>query len=225
MSDPQNTAASEEPGQFHFAQLVPMLVFDVVAPIAIYDILTARGFPVLWSLVAGGLPPAFNNLRSWFRTGRLEPLGIIIVTLLAVSAVASLVSNNVFFVLVKESFLTSAFGLICLGSLFTARPLMFVVMRQFVAGEDAARIAWWNGLYDLPQFRRGVRTVTFVFGVAYIVEALVRVVLALTLSPMAVVNISPIMAFGILILLIAWSRRHMIAIRENTERDGHAGQA
>lgn len=221
----QNAVAPQEPGQFSYLQLAPMLVFDVVAPILIYDVLTARGFPVLYALILGGLPPALNNLRSWFKTGRLEPLGIIIVTLLAVSAVASFISGNVFFVLIKESFLTATFGLICLGSLFMSRPLMFVVIRQFVAGEDAARIAWWNGLYELPNFRRGIRFVTLVFGMAYIVEAIARVFMALVLKPGEVVNISPIMAFGILVLLIMWSRRYMLGIRAKAERESAARAA
>ena len=202
----------EPPGKFSYLQMAPMLVFDVVLPVVIFDVLSARGWPVLWALVLGGLSPALNNLRVWFRTGRLEPLGIIIVTFLAISAAASLISGSVFFALIKD-FLTGTFGLLCLGSLLASRPLLFVIMRQFVAGEDEARIAWWNGLYALPHFRRGVRFVTAVFGIAYLVEAGLRVVLALRLTPAAVVTISPIMSFGVLIVLIAWSRRYLLALR------------
>jgi hypothetical protein len=34
------------------------------------------------------------------------------------------------------------------------------------------------------------------------------------LSPAKVVAISPVMAFGVTIVLIAWTRRYMIAMRE-----------
>jgi hypothetical protein len=50
--------------------------------------------------------------------------------------------------------------------------------------------------------------------VAYIVEAFVRVGFAMALAPALVVNISPILSFGVLILLIVWTRRYMIAVRE-----------
>jgi hypothetical protein len=68
----------------------------------------------------------------------------------------------VFFALIKESFLTATFGLICPGSLLAERPLMFYINRQFVAGDDPARIAWWNGLWQYPSFSAAQRFVTIV---------------------------------------------------------------
>ena len=133
--------------------------------------------------VAGGIPPALNNLRVWIRAGRLEPLGIIVVTFLALGAAASLISGSVFFALVKESILTGAFGLICLSSLLARRPLLFYIIRQFAAGDDPARIEWWNGLWQYPRFRFRMRVVTAAWGLVYLVEACLRVVFALTLTP------------------------------------------
>ena len=91
---------------------------------------------------------------------------------------------------------------------------MFYINRQFVAGDDPARIAWWNGLWEFPRFRSASRFVTLVWGVAYIVEAFVRVGLAMTLAPTLLVNISPVLSFGVLILLIVWTRRYMMTLRE-----------
>jgi hypothetical protein len=138
--------------------------------------------------------------------------------LLAAGAAGSLISGSVFFALIKESFLTGVFGALCLGSLFVQRPLLFYIVRQFVAGEDAERLAWWNGLWQYPDFRRGMRFVTFVWGIAYIAEALLRVVFAITLTPAQVVMISPVMGFGILIVLIVWTQRHMLAVRDRNMR-------
>jgi len=140
------------------------------------------------------------------------------VALLAAGTVGSLISGSVLFALIKESFLTGVFGAICLGSLVMERPLLFYVVRQFVAGDDPERIAWWNGLWQLPDFRRSTRVVTFVWGIVYFAEACLRVLLALTLTPAEVVVISPVMMFGILIVLIAWTRRHFLALRERRLR-------
>jgi hypothetical protein len=199
---------------FNFKVMLPTLIFDVALPILLFNLLNSRGVPILWALVASGLAPALNNLRLWIKSRRVEPLGIIVMTLIAIGAAASLISGSLFFALIKESFLTGAFGAICLVSLFAGRPLLFYISRQFVAGDDAARIAWWNGLWEFPRFRAASRFVTLVWGVAYIVEAFVRVGLAMTLAPALVVNISPVLSFGVLILLIAWTRRHMEAVRE-----------
>ena len=132
----------------------------------------------------------------------------------------SLLSGSVFVALVKESFLTATFGVICLGSLLGERPLMFYIGRQFMAGGDPARLEWWNGLWQYPQFREAQRRVTAVWGLAYLVEALIRVGFALALSPGQVVVASPVMAFATLLALIAWTRRHMLALRERRLRAG-----
>jgi hypothetical protein len=215
----------EPPGNFSFAQMLPTLVVDVAMPIVAFNVLTHLGVSTLWALVAGGIFPAINNLRVWAKSRRLEPLGIIVMTFLVVGTAASLISGSVFFALIKESFLTATFGFICLGSLFTERPLLFYINRQFVAGDDPVRLAWWNGLWELPSFRAAQRFVTMVWGIAYLVEAAVRVVFALVLSPAEVVAISPVMAFGVLIVLIAWNRRYMLALRERRIREGQLSAA
>jgi hypothetical protein len=207
-------ATPEPAGEFSFKQMIPTLVFDVAMPIVAYNVLDNYGVSTLWALVAGGLFPAINNLRVWVKSRRLEPLGIIVMTFLVVGTAATLISGSVFFALIKESFLTATFGFICLGSLMAERPLMFYINRQFVAGDDPARIEWWNGLWQYPHFRAATRFVTAVWGIAYVVEALVRVGFAMILSPAKVVAISPVMAFGVTIVLIAWTRRYMIAMRE-----------
>jgi hypothetical protein len=185
-----------------------------VIPLAVFFVLTACGVSTLLALVAGGLSPAINNLRVWTKSGRLEPLGLIVMTFLAIGTIASLISGSVFFALIKESFLTATFGLICLGSLAAERPLMFYINRQFVAGDDPAVLAWWNGLWQIDEFRAAQRLITAVWGIVYLLEALVRVGFALVLTPVVVVAISPVMGFGVLVLLILWTRRHQLALRE-----------
>ena len=214
---------TQPPGNFSYTQMLPTLIFDVALPIVIFNVLSRYGIPTLWALVAGGLSPALNNLRLWAKSRRIEPLGIIVMTFLAVGTAASLISGSVFFALIKDSFLTATFGLICLGSLFAQRPLLFYINRQFVAGDDPARLEWWNGLWELPDFRAAMRLVTAVWGVTYLIEAALRVGLALVLSPAQVVAISPIMAFGVLVALIAWTRRYLLAIRERRLRAQQQG--
>jgi intracellular septation protein A len=209
----------EPAGNFNFTQMIPTLVFDVAMPIVAFNLLVHYGVSTLWALVAGGLFPALNNLRVWIKSRKLEPLGIIVMTFLAIGTAASLISGNVFFTLIKESFLTATFGFICFGSLTAERPLMFYINRQFVAGDDPVRLEWWNGLWQYPDFRAAQRLVTTVWGIAYIVEAFVRVGFALVLSPAQVVAISPVMAFGLMIALIAWTRRYMLAMRERRIRE------
>jgi intracellular septation protein A len=210
----------EPPGNFSFTQMLPTLVVDVAMPIVAFNLLTHYSVSTLWALAAGGIFPASNNIRVWIKSRKLEPLGIIVMSFLVVGTAASLISGSIFFALIKESFLTAAFGFICLGSLLAERPLMFYINRQFVAGDDPVRLAWWNGLWDeFPNFRAAQRFVTAVWGIVYLLEALLRVGFAMLLSPAQVVAISPVMAFGVTIVLIAWTRRYMLAMRERRIRE------
>jgi len=203
--------------------LLPSLIWDVAAPIATFNALTAAGVPTLYALVAGGVFPLVSIARGWRKTGQIEPLGIIVVTFLAIGTAASLISGSVFFALVKDSMLTATFGLLCLGSLAFRRPLTFVLIRQMVAGHDAAENIRWNALYDdVPVFRRTQRLIGVVWGVAYVVEAGARVALALVVAPAVVVNVSPMIAFGVTIALALWTRRTMLALRERRLREAQA---
>ena len=217
--NPDPIAAPEPGGDFSFTQMLPTLVVDVAMPIITFNLLTHNGVSTLWALAAGGLFPAANNLRVWITARKLEPLGIIVMTFLVIGTAASLISGSVFFMLIKESVLTAAFGLLCLGSLLAERPLMFYINRQFVAGDDPVKLEWWNGLWQYPHFRAAQRMVTAVWGSVYLAEAVLRVVFALIMSPAEVVSISPIMAFGVTIALIVWTRRYMLALRERRLRE------
>ena len=226
VADPVGFNPGPEPGgDFSFIQMMPTLIVDVAMPIIAFNLLTHYGVSTLWALVAGGLFPALNNLRVWATSRRLEPLGIIVMTFLVIGTAASLISGSVFFALIKESFLTATFGFICFASLLSERPLMFYINRQFVAGDDPVKLEWWNGLWQYPHFRAAQRTVTAVWGVAYLAEAVLRVVFALIMSPAEVVSISPIMAFAVTIALIVWTRRYMLALRDRRIREQQFSQS
>jgi len=167
--------------------MLPTLLWDAVMPVIVFNLLTHRGVSTLWALAAGGIFPALNIARGWFKSRRLEPLGIIVMTFLTIGTVTSLISGSVFFALIKESFLTAVFGLICLGSLLGKRPLMFYISRRFVAGDDPARLEWWSGLWQYQTFSSAMRFVTAMWGIVYLIEALARVGFALTLTPATVV--------------------------------------
>jgi len=199
---------------FSLRDALPSLIFDAVLPVVTFDVLTRVGVSTLMALVAGGIFPAANIARGWFKSRRLDALGTIVLTFLVLGTATSLISGSVFFALIKDSFMTALFGLICLGSMLGQRPLMFYVARQFVAGDNPERIEWWNGLWQFPTFSSAMRFVTAAWGVVYLAEAAVRVLLALTLTPATVVAVSPVMALGVTIVMIAWTRRYMLAMRE-----------
>jgi hypothetical protein len=204
----------ENAGRFSFRTLLPSLVMDVILPIAAFNVLVSLGVSTLAALVTGGVFPAISIAQGYLKSRQIEPLGIIVVAFLAVGTATSLITGSVFFAVVKDSFLTAAFGLLCLGSLLAARPLAFYLIRQFVAGHDPAMNEWWNGLWEFPHFRRMNRVVTIVWGLVFIAEAALRVLMALVVSPAMVVTISPVLAFAVGIGITLWTRAYLIAARK-----------
>jgi uncharacterized membrane protein (DUF485 family) len=199
--------------------MLPDLVIDGALPAIAYQILSRHGVGDVAALTAGAIFPAANIIRKFVATRRLDLVGAIVLVFIAIGVVTSLISGNVMFVLIKESFITGTVGLLFLSSLLWRRPIIFYLARQFAAGDDPERLAWWNGMWERPRFRTIMRTMTVVWGVGYVLEAGIRVVFALTLTPGTVVIVSPIMAIGTTILLIIWTRRYVRAAQERAMRE------
>jgi hypothetical protein len=64
-----------------------------------------------------------------------------------------------------------------------------------------------------------MRIMTGVWGVGYVLEAAIRVVSALTLTPGTVVILSPIMGIGTTIGLILWTRKYGRTVQERAARE------
>jgi len=203
---------------FSMLAVLPSLLLDMILPVVSFGLLTSAGVTTVHALVASGIPPAIHALYDWFRSGRVEPLGIVVLLFLAVGAATSLLTGSVFIALIKDSFLTATFGLICLGSLLAERPLLFTITRQFAAGNDPVRRRIWEARWSIAGFRHAQRAVTIVWGVAYLIEAVVRVVAALRLTPQQVVVASPVLSFGVTVALILWTKRHLHEVHDRHVR-------
>jgi hypothetical protein len=185
--------------------LVPSLALNAVAPFVLYQILTGNGVATLDALIATSVFPIAGILVGWIRTRRLDGIAILSLVFIALGLVTSLIAGDPRFYLIKESFLTGLFGIVCLVSLALTRPLIFYFARQFAGGGDPARMARFDSLWQYPLFRRSQRLTTAVWGVAYLIEAAARYVLALVLPIPVFLVVSPVMAIGVTIALIYFS--------------------
>jgi hypothetical protein len=134
-----------------------------------------------------------------------------VLVFLVLGVVAALFFDDPRLVLLKESAVTGLFGLVLLVTVPTSRPLMFLFGRRFATGGDPARVAWWNGLWAYPGFRRTQRGLTLMWGATFVVEAVVRAVLTyrLPVATMVVVNaVAPPVVIAVLVVAtVVWARR------------------
>ncbi|RSS44669.1 VC0807 family protein [Streptomyces sp. WAC08241] len=189
---------------------------NVVAPILTYDTLTEdHGWSEFGALLVSGVWPVLDSavMVAWRR--KVDEFAVVSLVFLVITAVVSLVgAHTARALLIKDSGVTGLFGLLCLATLLAPRPLMFYFGRKFATDGTPESAAWWNGLWQFDGFRSTMRTITLVWGVGYLVEALVRIVLAYALSTSAMVVLSPVLIYatlGALALWTAWFSRRRAA--------------
>jgi len=185
--------------------LAGSIVVSGVLPFIAYQVLTGRGVDSFHALVWTAVFPIAGVAWSWIRTRHLDGIGSISLIFIVLGLATSLISGDARFFLIKESFLTGLFGAVCLGSLLLPRPLMFYLGRQFASGGDPARAAYFTSLWQYEQFRHSQRLITAVWGLGFVAEALVRVALTFVLAIPVFLVVSPIIAYGTTLALIAWT--------------------
>lgn len=135
-----------------------------------------------------------------------------------------LASGSPRLVLVEGSVPTGIFGLVCLGSLWTRRPLMFRFALEFI-GPDTPKGRDFEGRWQYAGFRRVFRIMTIVWGVAYLAEALARVVIVENTSAGTALAISKIMPYAVAGVLVAWMTVYGQRAKRRGERAAAAAQA
>lgn len=193
--------------------MLPSLVVDGLLPFVTYALLTAY-VPRLSQVMVLGLSaifPAVNGLITVVRRRHLDIIGAIVITGIVVGIVATLVGGDAKLLLIRESFVTGALGVVCGTSFLWPRPLMFYIGRQFSVGSDPAKIAEFNTLWQSAGARHTFRVMTAVWAVGWLGEFALRVVMVWTLSVAQVLAMSPFVfnaiTFGLIWWTISYGRR------------------
>jgi hypothetical protein len=201
-----------QPGAPSPKVIAPSILFGAVAPVAIYFLVRPHVSHDSTALIYAAMAPAGWVLFQLARTRRVDPIGMITLLgfLFGVGG-SELLGGNALILKVKESVFTCVFGLSCLASLGMRRPLMFYLAKELSAGGDPQRRAAYDELAELPTARRVFITITAGWGVGLIVEALLRLLLALTLPTGVFLAVAPVMAFslygGLFVLTVLYVRR------------------
>lgn len=196
--------------------------FNVVAPILTYNMLTDRGWSEFAALLVSGAWPVVDSIvhLAWRR--KVDEFAVVTLVFLVTTALVTLIgTHSARALLIKDSGVTGLFGALCIATLFAPRPLMFYFGRKFGTDGTKEGVAYFNGLWQYPDFRSAMRKMTTVWGVAYLVEATLRVVLAYLLSVDTMVVVSPVLIYGFLLSLIFWT----IRFSKRTQAEGQARAA
>jgi hypothetical protein len=211
-------AAGHPPGQGGRLRPVAMIVFfDVAAPLAAYSLLRSAGITAVTALLLSGVFPALGVAIGAVRNGRLDVVGALVLAGIAVGTVLGLVSHSARLLLVEGSVPTAVFGVACLGSLWGRRPLMFSFALEFT-GPDTAKGREMTRLWQFDGYRRVIRIITAVWGVGFLLEAALRVVIVFNTSTGTALASSKVTPFLWGAVLSAWTLAYGARQKKKGER-------
>jgi hypothetical protein len=201
-----------------------IVVFDIAGPLVAYSLLRSAGLSAVSALILSGILPGVAVVGGLVRRRRLDAVGVLVLAGIAVGSVLGLLSGNARLVLVEGSVPTAVFGLACLGSLWSSRPLIYRFALEFI-GEDTPRGRDFSSRWRYPGFRYAFRLFTVVWGVAYLAEAAARIVIVETTSTGTALAVSKVMPYAVGALLACWMVLYGRHARREGERFAAAARA
>jgi intracellular septation protein A len=214
-TDIQLQGSSSHLGGFDRSRLrafLPIAVFDTAGPLAVYWLLRAAGTAEVTALILSGVLPAFGVIMGVIRHRRLDAIGALALLGIVVGTVAGLVSHSARLVLMEGSVPTAVFGLACLGSLLTSRPMLYRIALQ-TRGADTAAGRLLEARWAQPAARHAFRIITVVWGVTFLAEAATRVLIVETISAGTALLVVKLMPYIVIAGLMRWMAGYTRGLR------------
>jgi hypothetical protein len=203
-SDAHRTAETATAKGGQLRSITMIVVFDIAAPLAAYNVLRSAGMTAVTALLLSGVFPALGVAIGAIRHRRLDVVGALVLAGIAAGTILGLVSHSARLLLAEGSAPTAIFGVACLGSLWARHPLMFSFAREFT-GPDTTKGREMTRLWQYEGYRRIFRVITAVWGVAFLLEAALRVVIVYHTSAGTALAISKVTPFLFAGILMAWT--------------------
>jgi hypothetical protein len=199
--------------------LLPSILVNGVLVFVIYLLVKhVTSASDLVALVISAIPAMLYTILSLIRQGQVDILGAFALITIAFSILLTFFSGDAKLFQIRESLLTILFGLFCLVSLLFPKPLWFYIIRYFTAGNKPEQIATFNTAWQYPRFRTYIRHITIFWGLIYVIEFVIRLVLVYSLPIAQFLLISPFIFYGITIAAIAFTLAYGRRLRKRADR-------
>ena len=198
-----------------------IVIFDVGGPLAAFALLrNPGGLSTVLALVLSGILPAVGVAVTAIGFRRLDIFGTMVLAGILLGSALGLTTHDARLYLAEGSVPTLAFSIACLVSLRMRQPLIYRIALELL-GADSKKGREIIGAWQYPGFRRAFRTITAAWGIAYIFEAAIRLVIAETTSTSIALVSSKVAPYTFAAVLAAWTlvygeRRKKQAIQAGT---------
>jgi hypothetical protein len=185
---------------------LPSIIVNGVLPYVIFQLLKSyTSASDLLALIISALPAIISGLFGIIRQRQMDLIAAVTLVGIAVSIIVAFVGGDPRLFLIRESFLTLALGIACLVSLLFPKPLWFYIFRYFASASNSLRTTEFNANWQYAGFRSFIRILTLVWGVTFVGEFILRVILVYNMSIAQFLALSPFIFYGIIIAVIAFT--------------------
>ncbi|MFF1819405.1 VC0807 family protein [Kribbella sp. NPDC058245] len=205
------SAATESKPKARWGAVLAPVLIDLVIPLLIFYGLRQAGVGIVGATLAGSVIPAVRTLYGVIRR-KPDWMAVFMLVALAVGTIASLAMHSPRMLLAKDGVITAMCGLWLLATVVVGKPLLLAIGRGIAEakrGKGGGEV--WASRWDSePAFRHGLRLITTVWGVGLLLDAVVRVAIALALPLDAVPGVTTvqwIVVFVLLYVFMFWYSR------------------
>lgn len=151
---------------------------DTVGPIVTFSVLHALGVPPLVAMIYGTIVAITSTVVNTVKRKRLDAVGVLVIAEIMAAIVMQVLIHDIRLLMAKPSVYSLIGGVFVLSTLFRSQPITYIGARPMATKGDPERSraydrAWTNS----SQFRAIHRTATLGWGLAFLADAILRVVI------------------------------------------------
>jgi hypothetical protein len=139
--------------------LAKIAVFDIAGPLVAYSLLRSAGLSAVGALVLSGILPVLGVALGMARDRRVDVVGVLVLLGIAVGTGLGLASGQCPARSVGGCRAHGRLWGVCLGSLWTRRPLMYRFAVDFI-GPETPKGRDFADRWRYPEFRHAFRVTT-----------------------------------------------------------------
>jgi intracellular septation protein A len=216
-----NTASSLKPPSLGtmIRGLLPSIIVNGVLVFVIYQLVkhyTSASDVV--ALFLSAIPAMIGTIVTLIRQRSVDVLGAFALITIAVSIGLTFVTGDARLFQIRESFLTVLFGIVCLISLLFPKPIWYYIIRYFTTANNPQQAAAFDQAWSYQGFRTYIRNVTILWGITYVVEFVIRIVMVYNMPISQFLAISPFIFYGITIAVIYVTIQYGKFVRKKGEQ-------
>ena len=196
------------------------ILVNIVLPYLIYR-LTQPRFGDVSALVASSAPPILWSIVEFARVRRIDALSMLVLLGIGLSLLAMLGGGSVRFLQLREKLVTVIVGVVFLGSAAIGKPLMYELVRAFLARNNDPELTRVESVRNESFFRAIMMVMTLVWGVGLLADAVVSVALLYALSIRIYLVVNPILGYATIGSLTIWN----VWFGKKKRREGEARMA